>query len=479
MYNSEVYAKISAVVAALISTLILSGGADAWYYADDFGVLPNLEGSALSNFVGSVGAGFYRPIQSMALELQIEIFGWSTIPIHIVTIFLHLIGGATVYYWSRKISGSDWGGMMGASLFLLSPIAVYPVLGNDTLSQVGATVLGFLGFVLGSDLRHDQSRSKGVLAGSLLTCALFFKETGVVYAPLLVGFVLWRSYKGGKITRTVLSVLRRRKITWLVATLVVGAVIYLLLRIVGTHQAVGASSNYVLSANPIHAARNILMTFGGMAIGGSYVEIFQNLRAGRWLTLAPPVLTSTALMVSVIWGAWKDRRLRIVVATFLLSIFAMGPFLVMKFRPSPLYLYGGLPFFASAVGIGVAAYFERGKVRLKVTVGVIIALFFLLHASGSRSLVDLMVANGDHAKAWFDCVNKVAKESEPGTSIAVFLRGKDGGPLTASSEDRIARGAVRYANKRYEELEIYEVEEKNVKSKIVDYRECGIDNEIP
>lgn len=471
MYTPIKHQKVLTALIALTSTVIFLRGVDAWYYAEDFNVIPNLEDGILSNFVSSVGPDFYRPIQSILLELQIELFGWSTVPIHILTIFFHLLCGAAVYYWIRKLSGSDWGGLIGSSLFLLSPVSVYPVLGNDTLSQVGATVLGFLGFIVGGDMRHEQIAWKGGLAGIFLTCAIFFKETAVVYPILLAGFILWRSYDRSPITKTALSILRKRKIIWLVATLAAGAALYLPLRILGTGLSVGSSSNFVFSSNPIHIVRNVSMTFGGMAVGGSYVEIFQNLRSGRWLALTPPALLSVACMGSVIWGARKNRQLQTAIVTFLLSVLTLGPLLFMRSRPSPLYLYGGLPFFASAVGVGIAGFFEQRRIKPKVIAGGIMALFFLLQTSGSHNLVSLMVKNGNQARAWFDCINKAAEKSKKGESISVFLRGKGGGPFIAPTEDRVARDLINYVDERYEHLNIHKVGSRR-EGEVLDHNKC-------
>jgi hypothetical protein len=128
------------------------------YYADDFKFyFPALEMNWTDHFIETgPTTGFYRPLQNAILTLIQQVAGSNPVPVHALTLAFHVGDVALVYKGSRWIGASDTQAVFAAGLMAVAQAGAAAVIGKDTLSQVGATLFGYLslwgyGRVLASD----------------------------------------------------------------------------------------------------------------------------------------------------------------------------------------------------------------------------------------------------------------------------------------------------------------------------------------
>jgi len=160
---------------------------NAWYFADDFQlVFSGADYSIFDHFTKkSPNNQFYRPFQNAYLSATQAEYGiYSTWPVHLVHLVLHTFLGFLVIQFARYCGCSRGLAFLGGLFTVAIQGSVHSLISNDTLSQVGGTVLGYTALWL---LLLGLESNKIYLALSVMvfTTALFFKETSISFMMLI------------------------------------------------------------------------------------------------------------------------------------------------------------------------------------------------------------------------------------------------------------------------------------------------------
>ena len=132
--------------------------------------------------------GYYRPLFLVDLALGRAAFGLDPLAAHLESILWHLLGGALLVIWLRRVTRDDGAALVGGALYLLHPVQLEAVAFIAARNDLMATAL-LLGALLVLD-REDLGPGAMVGGATLLAAAGLCKES-VVLAPLLLAASAW------------------------------------------------------------------------------------------------------------------------------------------------------------------------------------------------------------------------------------------------------------------------------------------------
>ncbi len=414
------------IALGILGFLTFLRGIDISYYADDFVFFSDLScADGFDHFLGKGRfRGFYRPIEAALLTCIQEYYGVNTIPIHIINISLHALLSFLVFTVLLKLDFSRAQAAFGALFMLLSQANASAILGNDTLSQVSATFFGCFSLLfLHVALDHDATAGAGnkatfrsgfylssVLAFAL---ALFSKESGVSFFPLLVGVLFLSFYSSPSGLKK--RVLHRAALAFI--PFVVVLVGYFFTRAqIGASQATLGHGNYNFNIG-FNVAENLAELLIVSIIPLSSVTVFTSVQNGQLGSVAMIALASSVFLGLVSYGLWQTRRYVVVAVLGIFAIGALFPMVILN-HVSELYAYNAMPFIAMIVGAGLGAVFEKAHTRrVKRLVLITVCALFASHIIAVQGKAALMRDNGERATLLLKRIEPYAQRVSPGGQL--------------------------------------------------------------
>ncbi|MDH3727859.1 MAG: hypothetical protein OER77_10045, partial [Myxococcales bacterium] len=140
--------------------------------------------SSSKSELSSTYAQVYRPVTTLALFVQQQLFGLDARGFHLVSLLLHLMIVALVFSLLQERLGEsrdDWlGALAGAALF-----AIHPSRAESVAWISASTELWMASFVFGGYTVWVKRPDSVVLPSVLFALALFAKETAIVIPAVL------------------------------------------------------------------------------------------------------------------------------------------------------------------------------------------------------------------------------------------------------------------------------------------------------
>jgi tetratricopeptide (TPR) repeat protein len=186
-----------------LTGVIFSGGLGGQFVWDDFELIvnnatlqdPTRLGELLTTGFWNVSsskadlsetyAHVYRPLVSLALFVQYQLFGLDVRGFHVVSLVLHLLIVTMVFGLLRRAGGPGAGGFVGA-LFGAALFAIHPTRAESVAWVSGSTELWMGLLVLAGYTVWVLRPSWTVRAAFLFGLAIFAKETAIVVPAVLL-----------------------------------------------------------------------------------------------------------------------------------------------------------------------------------------------------------------------------------------------------------------------------------------------------
>jgi hypothetical protein len=413
---------------AIIGVLCLAGwayapGVEIPYYGDDFKFYFPAGGLGWVDHFARTGptTGFYRPLQNTVLTLLQSFAHENTVPVHTVNLVLHLGTVGVVYEGCQWIGGTKRQALLGAALMAVAQANGAAVLGNDTMSQVGSALFGYLSLrFYGAALASggDNRRSYGG-ALVLLSTSLLFKETGFAFVLLLVLMEIgsrFSVFQRGSKPRASVAELGWR----LVPVLLIGGVYLIIRSHAGAVRPGFGTGDYQLSVG-FNVVRNAFL-FGAAATSVvSTPRMALWVQNGGWVQAAVAITGSVLFVAVVVTGVYRSGSGRKAVGLFLVAAVSLTPVILLN-DVSELYVYTAMPPLCIIAGIGLSNFVKRASgVRYAGFVTLLVTLLGT-QAAGVRNKAQLMKATGDRTQA---ILRQVAEYGEDAPSGSVLCLQED------------------------------------------------------
>jgi hypothetical protein len=392
------------------SLALYSGGLWGGYYADDFQFVFDRStiDSPWAFFVSNIREnGFYRPLQAFFLWHVQSAFGLNTLPVHLAQVLLHGATAWLLYLFVRANRFSALQAGLAAVLMLVAQANVHAVESNDTVSQVGSALFGYLAVWI--YWRRGASPAGVAAACACLLAALLFKENGVSFFLMICGLAALR-FRSEKSARA--------RIAAGLVPFVVLVAVYLTVR----SHTVSMQPTIGDTTYTFRFGFNVLVNTGMLVFSSlspvSNVALFVAAKSRDFAVLAAAAALAGTLSLAALAGLFKSRER----AGFLLGLCAV---LLLSFLPvvllarvSELYAYNSTPPLFALMGIGLGAL-ARGRFA-RIAAGALVAVAIGAHVVATRSKVDLMVANGERAAALYAQIAPLAAGTPPGGELVLL-----------------------------------------------------------
>lgn len=403
----------------LLTVGTYASGLDIPYYADDLQLyFPAAKLHWAAYLVtADTATGFYRPLQNVFLALMQSWMGMNPVPVHLVTLVLHLAVVGVVYEGGRWMGLSRRGAGVAAAVMALGQANVAAVLGNDTLSQVGATLFGYLALRLyGASHWDGNSPSPLGFWGGLvaLGTALLFKESGIAFVlPLLalegrVGGHYWQNEKRTALYR---SLGRGGVLLLVVAGYLIG------------RTWTGAVSpgfgpgpyQYDLGVNLL---RNAAL-FGAAATSVvPTTSVAQWAQEGAMIPLMGALVLSGGLVFAVGYGVYRGRRWARGLVLLGLAGMSLGPVLPLN-NVSELYVYSAMPPLSLLAGMGIDEALTAVSAERRRMGVLLVGVFLCVQVGGVYQKSVLMENTGDRMHAVLPALVDHARAAPAGAALCL------------------------------------------------------------
>ena len=396
----------------LVCTFVIYGWwVDIKPYADDFQVIflePSLH--VFRHFHDPVAPlSFYRPLQNAVLESIQYVAGGVGWPVHGLQIVLHGVLAVLVYTVIRGLEGTRNQAMLGALFMVVSQANTHAVLSFDTLSQVCATLFGYVSlWLLFRAVTLEDMRRRRLLGGYVaLTLALLSKETAVAFLPMLLVVLVAGLWKG-RLKPSLAAAMR----PWLPACLITGAYAILWIAVMG-HVPVEGRYDMNLGLN---IGRSAVLFGAAMSVPLPSPVVFAWLQHG---VAAGLVLAGAGAMIflGIVGGGLAGSRLgRLGALLLALVTLSLLPVVALS-KVSELYVYGAMPGVAVATGLGAGHLLAPGhgpsrwSVR-RVLLQVLGAAILLGHILSVQVKANLMAENGESAARLLEEVSAAVDDAK-------------------------------------------------------------------
>jgi hypothetical protein len=398
-----------ALAFALVGAVLLWPVLDGGFFADDWELW-------LADPRGYLGRAFfetrpyenYRPLQLVAVALSQSLFGYTTLPVHLANLGLHVALAVLVTRALLGFGASRAGAVLGGSYLCVSQLAASAVGGNDTMSLTLGTLAGSAALWWLTPSRASLPRPGP--AAVAFAVSLLAKESSLGYLPLLAALV-WLSHRSE-------AAGARRPVTWTVV-FAVTALAYLALRSQagGTLPDVANGEQMRLGWN---VARNAALLAFAAVIPLPTTQVFLGAAARE---LAWPVaggLSAAAVVALLCWGMTRAGKLAWLASLAAAAAVVLAPVLLLH-HVSELYAYSVLPFVALAFGWSTGALVTRGASRARrVTAATLAALALCANAWAQHQDALGMRQSGDAAGALMAQLLPRLRELPP-ESVAVLV----------------------------------------------------------
>jgi hypothetical protein len=410
------------IVLGIVVTIGFSvyyAGLKGSYFADDFKFVFSNPSSKIFYYIfhHNSNLAFYRPIDSSILALIQTYFGMSTLPIHIIILCVHIILSYFLYKVSLGLNFTRLQASLTSLYMLVSQANAFAVLSNDTLSQVGGTLSGFLslwffyrfGCSDNKTWNSSQNRPFGLLIISLLFFALslLFKETSLSFllATMILAFAISNGSLKYRLQKSFIET-----IPYLFLT-----IIYIVVR---SSIVVGQPDERYSFILDFTIVKNLAISLLASAIPVSTVKTFVAIQNGNIIFLIALAAISALLWTLVSYGVIKrySRKLTVLIILVFLMLF---PVVFMR-HVSELYVYNSMPAISLLFGYGLGTIAApllqyRWKQIFLIT---LLLMLFISHILAIRQKAELLTSNGERASFLLEKIMPyLSKVPERGTLV--------------------------------------------------------------
>jgi hypothetical protein len=407
------------VVLAATGLVVYAAGLHGFYFMDDYQVVFDLTphvsaGSFLFGNPPENHFAFYRPLESAFLLLSQRTFGLNPLPVHIVQVALHATLAWMVFVILSGLGFSSLQARLGSLVMLVSQANAHAVLSNDTLSQVGCTLFGYLSIWLLHLFLEGDGKQKGLYALSLASMALacLFKEVGVSFflmATFLVGVRALR--KGGTA-----SIVRGM---WIILPFALVVGVYWVIR---SHSVVMqprmGSEGYALAFG-LNIPKNVALLLFASLVPVSSVATFAALKAGPHLVFFSAVGAALLVLLLTLTGLALSRERRgLLMMLGALCLAATVPMIFVN-HISELHAYNCMPLVAAFCGIGIGRCLElsRGKRIVWAGAAAVVMLQLAGNAIAVQAKAHQMAANGEKSASMLEQITPFLKDVPPNGNL--------------------------------------------------------------
>ncbi len=391
---------------ALAVVLVAVYGRGLWipYFADDFQFIFGPSHPRMIDLILQKNPSnrFYRPLEAITLAAIQAHWGVSTLPVHLLALVLHGALCGLVFVTIRREGFGDRAAALGCLVMAVSQANVLAVASVDTLSQIGATLLGcttlWLLAASGSpssgperDVPGSPTDRGDTLAVVLFVISLFCKETAVSMLPFVL-LILALQARGRRNGGRSWLPLTLRTVPYFVAF-----ACYMTLRrvVIGSAPAWG-SGRYDLSLGA-NVIRNVGAMTAAALVPVSSVDLIQALRAGATARAGIVIVASVILVMMVAWGASRSPRRVWLVGVAIGFVSALFPMAALN-HVSELYVYNAMPFVTVLIGVGLDSVLRERRTMLgRALVAALTGLLVINHIGAVQSKTTLMLRNGERA----------------------------------------------------------------------------------
>lgn len=408
-------------VALAATLLVYWTGLHAGYYSDDFQFAFDLAPppSALHFFVENIESnGFYRPIQASVLWWIQDSYGLNGLPVHLLHVLLHAAGAALLAGFLRSSGFSVLQAGIAAALMVVSQANVHAVSSVDTLSQVTATLFGYVAVWIAWTRGHTLAGT--AWACLLLALALFSKETAASFMPMLGIVLLFRTAQGGLTARAVGTAILRY-----LPYLAIFVAYYLArAQVVAIQPRLGEEA-YTIQLG-LNLVENAVLFLASALLPVSSVALFQSLKTGSLALPLAGALLAAATVLATACGLWREReRIRFLAGMAVLLVLSMFPMLLL-YHVSELYGYNVTPMVYLLAGIGLGRLAEGGKAA-RIFTWVLVAAVVAVNAAAVGHKLALVNANSERAASYYAQLEPLARETPEDGELLLVNRPPDAG----------------------------------------------------
>jgi hypothetical protein len=376
---------------------------DGRFFADDWQfVLADPAGDVFGSFERLHPYALYRPLQLSITALAQTLWPGTTLPVHLVSIGLHLLLIALMVHALTSLRASRL--VIGVTVLVLtvSQLNAPALGGNDTLSLVMGTLFGCLAVWWFRPSAHRGGGRRTSYGLAALTVALLSKESSLGYVPLLLVMGIQPVVPAGppnvtpsrsQAGRSRPSV-SRRDAARLVGILLLAA-LYVAWRahLGASGPDFGPKGEWRVDH---HAAVNLVMLWSAALVPVSTVDVFTGVALGRWFWPLVAALGLGVVIVTTGIGLGPRRWGRALLYLAVASI-AVAPVLLMK-RVSELYAYALLPAAALLLGYGYGGALLDRRRSVRTVAAISLALFGVGQGVATRLKASAMADNGERAE---------------------------------------------------------------------------------
>jgi len=451
--SSQIRSAIWVLVLILVGFLIYLPGLQIQRYGDDIQlILDSPPSNPLYFFFNQHPSNWYRPLEFNFEAITQKLFGLTTIPIHIASIFSHIFLVYLVYSLTLCLGFKKNQAVLAAMFMGLSQVTAHPVFSNDTLSQVWSTLLGFLSIwflchrptkTLTVPEPHKLSKFYNLLTNSryissyllsLLAFALslFSKEVGLAFLPIIFIFLFFYATRqhtnlsdvastkaseqteGNYVSFHAMLSAKYFKETFIkIIPYVVIAVLYFIVRSLIANMPPSFGSGRYQFHLGLNIIKNIFSLIFASLVPVSSVTVFVAIANSEFLKIGVIAGATILLTALVAWGIFRTEKR---FPTYLLacsSLLAFFPMAALN-HVSELHVYSALPFIAIIVGVGLGKLLE---IKRRILILTLIALLFTSHVYALETKLTLMKKNGERATSLVSQLRSYALGVPPGAKL--------------------------------------------------------------
>jgi hypothetical protein len=302
---------------------------------------------------------------------------------------------------------------LAGGFMLVSQANVHAVLSNDTLSQVGGALFGYLslyalyrGLVAGAPA---ERRRYLAVSPCFFAVALLFKETSGAF--FLMALLIVASCAGGAWVGRAARAVPYGLVL----------VLYLGIRtlVVGAWPGTGGGTYAV------HPGLNMFENAALLALAAttpvSSPMVYAWVREGAIAGVLAVLAAGLAFGVAVGYGLVRLRRPALVGVLAGLAVLSLAPAYVLA-HVSELYVYNAMPMVALLVGAGLDRFLAYGAQRGRfgrTAASVLVLLFFLAHVASVQEKAASMAAHGERASLLLPQVVRHGAAAPPGAALVL------------------------------------------------------------
>lgn len=313
---------------------------------------------------------YYRPLFTVMLTVEYHLFGLWPQGWHLVSLLLHILCAAGVFYLILLMSGRNPIALFASLLFAVHPVHAESVswISGMTDPLFGVFFLASFYFYLKArrqDERDRMNRRTLVLSLAMFVLAMFAKETALSLAVLVFGYELIEA--SGQVTKRLIQA-GKRTLPYAAVTLIYLVPRYLVLgeMMWKNPQAPARPLSYTLLTLPIVICRYIAHLLWPMGLSVTYDTHFVTGVASPQFLL-PAAALSVSLSALFVYRKRVSRKVwqgLMLIFVPLLPVLNLGQVSKEEYLVFDHYLYLSVAGFAYLVAFGI---FKAGAFEPDVT----------------------------------------------------------------------------------------------------------------